>query len=215
VVNRRTALDFLIVISIASLMLLGATSASIGHPLMWTYEVESGNYWHPIYRPILCDLNESVPVHNLTIDQNYLRISHFNISGSPISIVIIDSEGQLIMNVSEVSGDLVSGASHDRGNFYNILMDSKGGESTIRFVHIDYTWVQEYYIVSTFEMTSKSVEVTLLGGVSFSIATVILVARVYLYLIRDRHIVRDVPPWMTFEDRKAKVRERIADMDRN
>jgi hypothetical protein len=213
VVTRRTAGDLLIVISVASLILLGATSYSIGQTLMWTYETESRNYWNPTYRPILCNLNTSVPVQNLTIDFNYLRIAHFNITGAPISILIIDSDGQVIMNVSEVTGELVSGAAHDRGNCYNISMDSKGGESTIEFIHIDYTWAQEDYVVSTFEMTPKSVEVMTLGGVFFSIAAAILLARIYLHLIRDRHIVRDVPPWMTFQERKSKARERIVDMD--
>ncbi|MFX1369028.1 MAG: hypothetical protein ACFFAY_10545 [Promethearchaeota archaeon] len=186
------------IVAAASLILLGSFSVYQSQELVMTTRIEcreTAFLWH---RTIIMNLNSSVPNQTLTIDFDYFELSHFNITGAPVSIVIVNSSGSVIINYSMVSGDLVSGIIHDSNGSYNITIDSGGLDSTITFVSFAYCICgYAYHEVTYWELKPQSSMQLDLGLFAIMVAVVLLVSLLFdHFILLRRTSTRTRLTWM-------------------
>jgi hypothetical protein len=125
-----------LVVLIGSIFLLTSTG------LYLQTRMDSGSDWYPYdFKYVEVDLNSTAPQVNVTIETVRLSISHFNVSSSNASILVIAPNNTILLNHTAVSGYWIQGVlspdelpdSNTRDETYTVSLTWDGTNSTVIF----------------------------------------------------------------------------------
>ena len=99
-----------IVFCLSLLLIFGGLGLIWSSRFYFSWHMESGSDWLPYEtKTANVSLNSATPSANYSIREVMLNVTHFNVSEGRVSLLIYDENDSLLLNRSEISGNLTVG----------------------------------------------------------------------------------------------------------